>query len=615
MTLSAPGTLNWPPLVLPVSAFDVAAINQETLDHSTVDPGVFEQRFMTLAREAQGQTALGWFWLAGAVGLLLRPADQGAPWGPRYVSDDWRMPAVEDFAPMVEVFELLSEQLNHPGLKARIADIGWTNDRKRGVAARRAVDAYVLCTDRLLDGAATERYGVSDGVSFEALTWAQRALQLALRLTGKKRKDPVAVRGFLRLYRCAVEHRAVTVFESAAELALYYDLVPTMEVAADLERIARDPPERFDPLASARLMAHAAQLHLQARNDEASTRCQIERVRIILKMTDQVSGAGAKAHWVQSALHALRGVRGHDEWRRSLRRDLRDLQEDSLSDFVMMSVPLDLGDERDEIFRSLDTLALPVALKELACLSRSLPVEQLEAEAIASLDQFPLAAMVGTKHSDEDGRTAANTPSGDREAPDDDWMKQTINQSERFRRQIIVQGRFDPARLMLALRHNLNERQLAAIVNRSPFVRREQQGLMALGFLRLLQGDDQSAVHLLIPQLEPCLRHILRVAGHDPVIDFDDMTEENVSLSALLGRLRSQLETILPPATVLELELLFDFKPGSALRHAVAHGRIGYAGCHDTDAVYACWLLYQLTCWPLLKIWDSAIAPAIIEQC
>lgn len=95
------------------------------------------------------------------------------------------------------------------------------------------------------------------------------------------------------------------------------------------------------------------------------------------------------------------------------------------------------------------------------------------------------------------------------------------------------------------------------------------------------------------------------------MIDFDDMTEENVSLTAILGRLRPQLEAILPPATVLELELLFDFRAGSALRHSVAHGRIGTGGCHHTDAVYACWLMFQLTCWPLLRAWESVITPAI----
>ena len=83
-TTSSEG-LTWPPPTTAIIGFDVEAINAETADHSHVDAGVFEQRFMVLARASEGQLASGWYWLSGAVGLLLRPADQGSPWGPRYV--------------------------------------------------------------------------------------------------------------------------------------------------------------------------------------------------------------------------------------------------------------------------------------------------------------------------------------------------------------------------------------------------------------------------------------------------------------------------------------------------------------------------------------------------
>lgn len=614
MPEASAGTLSWPPPPVSVVGFDVAAINAETSDCSHVDAGVFEQNFMALARANSAEAASAWFWLAGAVGLLLRPTDKGAPWGPRYVGDGWRMPAVEDFLAQADAFEVLAAQLEHPGLRARLADIAWTNERHRGKSGRLAVDAYVECVDRLLAGRATPRFGEIAGASFEALGWGQRALQLALRLTGRKKTDPVARDAFLQLYQRALTDRVPTVFGVAAELARYHDLVPANAVAVDLEVVALEADDRFDPLVSARLLGQAAHLHQLSRTDDAVQRCQIERVQAILKMVEQVSGAGAKAHWVQSALHALRGVRDQEDWRRSLRREMRDLQEDSLSELVMFYTPLDLGEERKETFQAFGTMDLPTGLKALAVIARSEPVDALRAEALAMLDRFPLGAMMGTKHSDEDGRTAATTPSSDREEPDEDWLKQRINESERIRRQIVVQGSVDPARLTLSQRHNIQERHLAAIVMRSPFIRWEQQGLMALGFTRLLQGDDQSAVHLLVPQLEPCLRHVLRVAGYDPVIDFDDMTEENVSLTAILGGLRPQLEAILPPATVLELELLFDFRAGSALRHSVAHGRIGTGGCHHTDAVYACWLMFQLTCWPLLRAWESVITPAINDQ-
>ncbi|QTN20853.1 hypothetical protein HZ989_07360 [Brevundimonas sp. AJA228-03] len=615
MSPHEPGSqLTWPPPPVPATEFDVAEIEALSVGIPHDEPGALEARFLERFRNTSGTGGAPWFWLAGAVGLVLRPSDQGAPWGPRAIGVGWRAPAVEDFAPQIEAFIEVARQVSHIGLRARLADIAWTNHRARGDAARMAVDAYCGWVDRLLAGVVTPRYGVAGPVAFETLDAAHRALQLARRITKRGQRDAVSGDALCRLYERGKTSRVVTVFGATADLALYYDLIPAKAVAADLETVGDDAPERYDPLAVSRLFDRAAQIHLQAGNEDAQRRCQLSAVRQILRMRGQVSGAGAEAHWVQTALLALRGVQGQDNWRRELRRELRDLQEDSLSEFVMTRIPLDLGDERDEAFRTFEALSLGAGMKELAVIGRSQPVEDLQAEALRSLDRFPLGAMMSKRHSDEDGRTAANTPTGDREDPDDDWMKERINESEGFRRRIIIEGRFDPARLTLATRHNLEERHLLPIVGQSPFVRREQVGLMSLGFLRLLQGDDRSAVHLLIPQLEPCLRHVLRVAGHDPTVEFEDMTEENVSLNALLGRLRPQLEAILPPAVVLELELLFDFRAGSALRHSVAHGRIGAGGCFHHDAVYACWLMYQLTCWPLLRNWSSQVAPHIDAQ-
>jgi len=264
------------------------------------------------------------------------------------------------------------------------------------------------------------------------------------------------------------------------------------------------------------------------------------------------------------------------------------------------------------VLRGFDGMDLPTALRELACLSRSRPIEELRRQAMESRESSPLSTMMGSSYLDADGKSAVLVDAVPAvKEPGEEWFKATINKHEDIRRHIIVVGRFEPARMAIAGRFAIDERHLLPIVRHSPFVREDQVGLMSLGFTRLLQGDYRSAVHLLVPQLEPSLRYVLRLAGHDPSIEFDDMTEEDVGLTALLGRLRPQLEQSIPADVMLEIELLFHNRPGSALRHAVAHGLIGTGGCFSTDAVYACWLLYQLTCAPLLADWTRTIAPAI----
>jgi hypothetical protein len=137
---------------------------------------------------------------------------------------------------------------------------------------------------------------------------------------------------------------------------------------------------------------------------------------------------------------------------------------------------------------------------------------------------------------------------------------------------------------------------------------------MALGFARLFQGDFMSATHLLIPQLEPCLRHLLKINGNDPAKRRDDGTEEDLSLSGLYSRFRSDIEQILTPAIASEIDLLFNAKPGPALRHELAHGQISAAACFHQDVYYGNWLIYHLCCVPMIQSWDALVTPQLAEE-
>ena len=60
-----------------------------------------------------------------------------------------------------------------------------------------------------------------------------------------------------------------------------------------------------------------------------------------------------------------------------------------------------------------------------------------------------------------------------------------------------------------------------------------------------------------------------------------------------------------------ELDALLNFRPGPALRHELAHGKLGWNAFFSDEAISACWLVYLLTVSPLLRYWDSHVAPAI----
>ena len=148
----------------------------------------------------------------------------------------------------------------------------------------------------------------------------------------------------------------------------------------------------------------------------------------------------------------------------------------------------------------------------------------------------------------------------------------------------------------------------------SSFIPESQKPIIALGFTRLFQGDMMSATHLVIPQLEPCLRHVLKINGHDPSKRRDDGTEEDLALGPLLTTFRAELDRILTPRVVFEIDLLFNARPGPEVRHELAHGQIGAGGCFSDVLHYANWFMYHLCCLFILQDWGQLVTPQLAED-
>ena len=146
----------------------------------------------------------------------------------------------------------------------------------------------------------------------------------------------------------------------------------------------------------------------------------------------------------------------------------------------------------------------------------------------------------------------------------------------------------------------------------SPFVPCDRADVFALGFIRFFQGDFISAAHILVPQLENSVRHILSRDGQDTSTIRSNMTEESRSLPSMLNNYRDELERILGPAIVFDMDNVFVFEGGPKIRHGIAHGLISGAECFSADAIYACWLIYRLCCLPLLRDW-AKVAESLDE--
>ncbi|HUN99048.1 MAG TPA: hypothetical protein VMU69_22805 [Bradyrhizobium sp.] len=553
--------------------------------------------------------------LAQLCSMALRPSDPGDVWTPLFtMANGTRAPVAEDFrGEQTAILATVVGRIVSPVLKARIADIVWSNNRRDGVNAAAAIDAYCDSVASLLEGNLKPRFGMP--ATHEGIPALQRAMQIAQATTKRTRRPEKVERTFETFYVAAWEHRDVSSFVSAAELALWYGLRKPDVAAAELEAVAASVPAGTFPLAVKRAWDLAARLYEKLNDREARQRCLIAAVEQTLAMREQVKGsAAAEASWVTEALQQLRHVEGMEDREQSLEVELRRLQKASLKQMGKFDIDLQLGDSREKIAEHFAKLSLSDALRRFALLTRSRDPARLRDEALNVAKNAPLMAMMAGVHVDSEGRPESRSTGAPHEgAPDPTWFHRIIGQSERIRRARTVAGAIDPARLEIQARFGITERHFSAIVGLSPFIRDSQKPIVALGFARFFQGDFMSATHLLIPQLEPCLRHLLKINGHDPSKRRDDSTEEDLSLSGLYLHFRPELDQILTPAIAFEIDLLFNAKPGPELRHELAHGQISAAACFDADVYYANWLIYHLCCLLIVQSWDELVAPRLAE--
>jgi hypothetical protein len=108
-----------------------------------------------------------------------KPEDHSSPFGPVMEWEGKRTAIPEDFAgEQAATFATVSSATKHPGLRARLADTAWLNDKRNGQVAAVAVEAYANCVRQLLSGDFRARFARDDATPFEAFNLARRAVQI-----------------------------------------------------------------------------------------------------------------------------------------------------------------------------------------------------------------------------------------------------------------------------------------------------------------------------------------------------------------------------------------------------------------------------------------------------
>ena len=245
------------------------------------------------------------------------------------------------------------------------------------------------------------------------------------------------------------------------------------------------------------------------------------------------------------------------------------------------------------------------AIRSLSELSRPPTPAELATEARRIIAENPLSSMFAMTQYDSQGKPVYRDQ-GMESGDDSAAVQRHILLSEKIRRSLVAQGGIEPARLVIVDEHYVGEDAIGIICSHSPFVPEDRRAIFTSGILHFFHGDMIAALHTLVPQLENLLRHVLRLHGHDVTkLNDDDMTQEDLGLSVLVDKLRPELNAIFQERMVTDIDHVFNHRGGPNLRNRLAHGLVAEWEPHSHDAIYACWLIFQLCCIPLHSQWDE----------
>ena len=545
--------------------------------------------------------------VANVTDMHFKPDDVAEPFGPKLVLADRRRSMIPSDlrGEQCDALAAIAVDIANPGLRARLSDVVWHNDRKRSDMAQLAVDAYCEAVQAVFDGEAEFFRDSRTANSVDGRNMLCRACRIA-RATGWKDPEGLRLKSLVQtVSRDAFDRRDHRGFLNAAELGLRFGIdEPTTLAKAAKTLVANDSPNGFT---SRELWQLAAVAHGKSGQDAKRDKCLVSAAECFVALADAAGGRGmVAASHLMDAIEELRRLPNTGERRQALEARLRDAQGSIRDEMGVISTEIDLTELVREAGERVGDLSLALAFGVFAQLSASPEPATLKEEAREQAEAHPLSSLFPMSIVDGEGKVVSKSPALVGEDEGDDLANHHhIARNEGLRRQVAVSGLIDPARRLIQVEHPVDQRDFLPLVTMSPFVPEDRTDVFSLAFSRFFGGDFITALHILVPQLENSLRYVLKQAGKDPSSIRSDMTQENRNLSVVLSKDRTSLEEVFGPAIVYEIENVFDFRGGPSIRHQLAHGLVSGSVCQGTDAIYACWFIFRLCCLPVFENWGK----------
>jgi hypothetical protein len=210
------------------------------------------------------------------------------------------------------------------------------------------------------------------------------------------------------------------------------------------------------------------------------------------------------------------------------------------------------------------------------------------------VDDFPLQSLFNHARLNEQGKVVARTPGqrlGDAETRQS-AMRAAMLQHAAVRHFMLGQAVIEPARQAIVQEHEATAESIVPLLEDSPFVPEDRRVLYSLGLAAGFRRDYRTAAHLLVPQLENSVRHIL--ASNGAIVsglDSEGIQRER-DLNALL--FDDITKAVFTAGIAFDLQALLVDQAGANFRNRLAHGLLSDSASNSPEAAYTFWMAMHL---------------------
>lgn len=526
------------------------------------------------ADQAEGAAKDALILLGAAASMYYDPADADEPLKPAIVfADGNRTAALGDFQdshldPLTEVYSELPDL----ELRARIADILWIK-RQNHRAARAAASAYLERAKALMD----PEHWVA---GFRRL---QRSLLLAASLGKNSPEKQAAAAYALNLLKELAGKDPLYLSKSIVELLLQARAESAANLVGYAELHAENSEANGDWTVAADYWSLARTCRLKANDNEGAQEALRRQGRAQVRVGEAMAAEGrpglAPEHWFEQGYLSLRQGAAGDAELEALQRRLHEAQRASAENVGKIEVKTEIP---PRLIRLIEQ-AKGKSFREAAALwgffgglqqKSSLRRMALEREQVA-----PVASLFATKILREDGKTDLVIPP----LPDDPESDEDILRLHMWRLasqvRILDAWCAEQVRRIAHDEHGWSDGAFDYLLNGNPFVPPGRHKLFERGLKAALEGDYLVAAHVLLPQLENSVRHIMSLNGVVTTFVRQDGAQDEQPLTVLVRH--EGFEEAFGEDFAFALRGLLVERADANVRNNAAHGLL------SSDAFYS----------------------------